>query len=174
MEGYYDLDSQAEILCAEMDKLLLEAEKYADATVVVRSDITDISGGDDIQGLYYSNLFSGYYLAEAETNLNQWAAFKPEVEVRGSSADLEVIFNLTEGDPFSEVIYQTTNQSRVKNLTVVLKLNKPVFRSEQTPTGLLYYREDNYLKRFTIAKWQQWQEPLEFQDLEFWDGIIPE
>jgi len=176
MEGFYELDSRAEILCAEMDKLLLEAEESALAAIAAEGNINIIMQDVSINS---SSLFAEYYFGEADRKLRQWAASKPEIEieVRGAFPDLEVSFTLIEEESaseISEIVSLSSGQSRAKHLTVVLKLNLPAFRLEQTPSGPLYYREDSFLKRYTIVQWQQWQEPPDFEDIEFWDGTIPE
>ena len=163
MDGYYSLDSRAEILCAEMDSRLLLAEQAAQSALT----------GEVLNEEEFNRRFTAAYFSEASAQLGQWTGSEPAatLEVTGDNDDLKVIFNLSDEPPGTEPAL--SSQEKIKYLTVVLQLNQPSFSLKQTASGPLYYRQDSFLKRYTIVQWQEWQEETEYHEQEFWDGTIP-
>ena len=162
MDGYYTLDSQAEVLCAEMDSRLLQAEQAAQSVLT----------GNVLSEEEFNRQFSDVYFREATAQMGQWGGSEPAVEVTGANDTLKVTLNLSEGAP-AGADPGSPSQEKQKYLTVVLQLNQPSFALRQTPAGPLYYRQGSFMKRYSIVQWQEWQEESEFQEPDFWDGSIP-
>ena len=145
MDSFYNMDSEAERLCMEVDACLLMAENAAIAALP--------TGGFD--ELYYQ---------EANRALRELASSHTSVTVNGQGSSTQVEIHLSKGsEPGSH------------NLDVVLSLVKPEFILVQDPSGQPGWRRaDSFMKHYNVLKWQEWQAPFEFEEaVSFWDGTIP-
>jgi hypothetical protein len=145
MTEYYTLDAQAERLCMAVDACLLSAEEAV---------VSALPG----------NGFDLAYYQAARQALDAMAADMPQMEISGEGDALRVEIRLSEGEEPGD-----------QQLTVVLGLARPVFRLVRDMAGQGFWqRSEDFVKRYTVLKWQQWQVSFEQNDdLELWDGIIP-
>jgi hypothetical protein len=108
--------------------------------------------------------FADIYYQEAYQALQDMSSGWLDMEITGSGDAARI-----------EVLFSEGSEPGDQNLTVVLGLAKPEFRLVQDGNGQAYWRRgDDFYKRYTVLKWQQWQAPFEQDDnLVLWDGAIP-
>ena len=144
LTDYYWMDSEAELGVFAIDQILAEAEQRAQVT---------------LQQLGFDS-FATTYINEVRQGL------AGQAEQRG--------WELTETPEGMQVSFTIVNELRTarrtqdKYLTVEVISQVPQY--DRTEIG--WQRREN-TSRFTIGRWQQWQELIRINtDIVFWDGTF--